>query len=83
LTGNVGYIYDDGTGSATAYASGLLLAGASPQVNAARQFHSNTGTGGVAPVTLTAPAWVYVTWTVLATTPAAHTETWTISYTLA
>ena len=83
LTGNVGYIYDDGTGSAAAYASGLQLAGAATQVNAAKQFHGNIGTGGVAPVTLTAPAWVYVTWTATATGPVAHTETWTITYTLA
>jgi hypothetical protein len=81
LTGKVGYIYDDASGSSDAYASGLTLAySANPSV---KQLHGNVGTGGLTPVTFTAPAWVYVTWTSLPTSPAAHTQVWTISYTLA
>jgi hypothetical protein len=80
LTGNVGYIYDDGTGDADAYALNLALGATA----GTKQFHAYNTTAYTAPVTLAAPAWVYVTWgTVTHTTPTAHTQTWTISYTLA
>ena len=77
LTGKVGYIYDDASGSSDAYATGLALG----TTAGAKQFHAYPGTANTAPVTLTAPAWVYVTWTT-ATGPSSHTETWTITYTL-
>jgi len=77
LTGNVGYIYDDGTGDADAYALNLALGATA----GTKQFHSYNTTAYTAPVTLAAPAWVYVTWGT-ATTPGAHAQTWTISYTL-
>jgi hypothetical protein len=78
LTGNVGYIYDNGTGAAAAYASALALGTSA----GAKQFHGFPGTANTAPVTLTDAAWVYVTWTT-ATAAASHTQNWTITYTLA
>ena len=78
LTGDVGYIYDDGTGAAAAYADNLALGTSA----GAKQFHGFPGTANTAPVTLTAPAWVYVTWGT-ATGAASHTQLWTITYTLA
>ena len=77
LIGNVGYIYDDGTGDADGYATALDLGSAA----GSKQFHNFFGAAYTAPVALANPAWVYVTWTT-ATTPIPHTETWTISYTL-
>jgi hypothetical protein len=78
LTGDVGYIYDDGTGAAAAYADNIALGNAA----GAKQFHGFPGTANTAPVTLTAPAWVYVTWGTLTGTAASHTQLWTITYTL-
>jgi hypothetical protein len=76
LTGDVGYIYDDGTGSANAYANDISLGTAA----GAKQFHGAVGSANTAPVTLAAPAWIYVTWT--ASGAASHTQLWTITYTL-
>ena len=78
VTGDVGYIYDDGTGAAAAYADNIALGEAA----GSKQFHGFPGTANTAPVTLTAPAWVYVTWGTI-TNVSSQTQVWTITYTRA
>lgn len=77
-TGTVGYIYDDGTGDADAYATALALGGSA----GSEPFSSTAGAASLTPVTLTDDAWVYVTWGTV-TNGASHTQTWHIAYTLA
>ena len=77
-TGTVGYIYDDATGDADGYSTGLVLGGSAGFEN----FATTAGAAGITPVTLTDDAWVYVTWGTV-TNGASHSQTWTIAYTLA
>jgi hypothetical protein len=77
VTGDVGYIYDDGTGAVAAYADNIALGEAA----GSKQFHGFPGTASTAPVTLANSAWVYVTWGTI-TNVSAHTQVWTITYTL-
>lgn len=77
-TGDVGYIYDDGTGDADGYANDLALGNAAGY----ESFSAYAGAAALTPVTLTDDAWVYVTWGTV-TSGASHTQTWTIAYTLA
>lgn len=78
-TGDIGYIYDAGTGDADGYGASLALGNA-----AGRKLFSEAGTKGAAfltPVTLADDAWIYVTWSTV-TSGASHTQTWHIAYTL-
>lgn len=77
-TGTVGYIYDDGTGDADGYSTGIQLGGSAGY----ESFSATAGAAALTPVTLTDDAWVYVTWGTV-TNGASHTQTWTIAYTLA
>jgi hypothetical protein len=77
-TGTVGYIYDDGTGDADGYSTGIALGNAA----GFEAFNSTVGAAAITPVTLTDDAWVYVTWGTV-TSGVSHTQTWTIAYTLA
>jgi hypothetical protein len=76
-TGTVGYIYDDGTGDADGYATGIALGGAA----GSEPFSTTAGAASLTPVTLTADAWVYVTWGTV-TNGISHSQTWHIAYTL-
>lgn len=76
-TGTVGYIYDDETGDADGYSTGLVLGGSA----GFESFASTAGAASLTPVTLTDDAWVYVTWGTV-TNGASHTQTWHIAYTL-
>ena len=76
-TGTVGYIYDDETGDADGYSTGLTLGGSA----GFESFASTAGAASLTPVTLTDDAWVYVTWGTV-TNGASHTQTWHIVYTL-
>ena len=77
-TGTVGYIYDDGTGDADGYSTGIALGNAA----GSESFSSTAGAASLTPVTLADDAWVYVTWGTV-TNGASHTQTWHIAYTLA
>lgn len=77
-TGTVGYIYDDATGDADGYSTGIALGGSA----GSEPFSSTAGAASLTPVTLTDDAWVYVTWGTV-TNGASHTQTWHIAYTLA
>lgn len=76
-TGTVGYIYDDSTGDADGYSTGLVLGGSA----GFESFASTAGAASLTPVTLADDAWVYVTWGTV-TNGASHTQTWHIAYTL-
>lgn len=76
-TGDVGYIYDDGTGDADGYANDIALGNAAGY----ESFSAYAGAAAITPVTLTDDAWIYVTWGTV-TNGASHTQTWTIAYTL-
>lgn len=78
-TGTVGYIYDDATGDADGICGSLALGG-----SAGNQQLSKATTGGavlLTPVTLTADAWIYVTWGTV-TNGVSHSQTWHIAYSL-
>ncbi len=77
-TGTVGFIYDDGTGDADAYATAIALGNAA----GSEPFSTTAGAASLTPVTLADDAWVYVTWTTV-TTAVSHAQTWHIAYTLA
>lgn len=80
LTGDIGYIYDDGTGDQDGFGVSLALGNA-----AGRKAFSEAGTKGAAfltPVKFTDDAWVYATWDTV-TNGAAHDQTWHLAYTLA
>lgn len=77
-TGDVGYIYDDGTGDADGYANDLALGNAA----GSESFSAYAGAASLTPVTLADDAWVYVTWGTV-TNGVSHTQTWHIAYTLA
>jgi hypothetical protein len=76
-TGTVGYIYDDTTGDADGYSTGIALGGSA----GSESFAATAGAASLTPVTLTDSAWVYVTWGTV-TNGASHTQTWHIVYTL-
>lgn len=77
-TGSVGYLYDDGTGDADAYAVNLALGGSAGY----ESFVGYAGADALAPVKLTDDAWVVVTWGTV-TNAASHTQVWTLVYALA
>lgn len=76
-TGTVGYIYDDGTGDADGYSTGIALGGSA----GFESFAATAGAASLTPVILAEDAWVYVTWGTV-TNGASHTQTWHIAYDL-
>jgi hypothetical protein len=76
-TGTVGYIYDDGTGDADGYSTGITLGG----LAGFESFAATAGAASLTPVILAEDAWVYVTWGTV-TNGASHTQTWHIAYDL-